>query len=55
MLKAGYSGGVDINKSMVKSHQQICSSLRSLIVYDKGIAEYQVNDDSAKQAEIVAL
>jgi hypothetical protein len=50
MLKAGYSGGVDINKSMVKSHQQICSSLRSLIVYDKGIAEYEVNDDSAKQA-----
>ena len=50
MLKKGYSGGVDISKSMLKTHQQLCSCLRSLIVYDKGIAEYEVYDDSAKQA-----
>ena len=50
ILNKGYSSGLDVNKSILKSHQELCSCLRSLIVYDKGIAEYEVNDDNAKKA-----
>ena len=50
ILKGGFTGGVDINASFLKSHQNIWSILRSLIVYDKGIAKYEVCDDGAKKA-----
>jgi hypothetical protein len=50
ILKGGFTGGVDINASFIKNHNNIWSILRSLIVYDKGIARYEVCDDSAKEA-----
>ena len=50
ILKGGFTGGVDVNASFLKSHKNIWSILRSLIVYDKGIAKYEVCDDSAKEA-----
>lgn len=50
IIKGNYIRDVDIKKGVLRAHQKIYSCLLSLIVYDKGIAEYEINDTSAKNA-----
>ena len=39
-----------INASLQKMHKNVWNILRSLIVYDKGVAEYDIKDDKTEQA-----
>ena len=40
-----------INASLQKMHKNVWSILRSLIVYDKGVAEYDIKDKKTEQAK----
>ena len=54
-LKGGIKSGIDINATLLKQHKKVWEELRSLIVFDKGISEYEVNDEKARNARDEAI